>query len=171
MRKTADHPLHALIIAPHNPRPAKVPVPINLKDRYGDRFVVTHEESYYAEKPEFRQQEEVWLQIIPCHKGHLMPFDDSHFAACTNHRGPTVNQLRVIPSAQMWQDGDDGVNVVFHIDHFEEVVQVMKPRKRRRLSPEARQALIDRTAKYRFQPAVGSQQTGLECVPVPQAVP
>jgi hypothetical protein len=23
-----------------------------------------------VEKPEFRQQEEVWLQIIPCHKGH-----------------------------------------------------------------------------------------------------
>ena len=102
--------------------------------------------------------------MIPCRKGHLMPFDDSHFAACTNHRGPTVNRLMAIPSARMWQDGDDGANVVFHIDHFEEVAVVMKPRRRRKLSPEARQAAVERLVKYRFAPAVGSQQTGLERV-------
>ena len=147
--------------------------PNQPEERYGDRFVATDEESYFKEKPEFRQQEEVWLQTIPCRNGlNLPPFDDSHFVACTNHRGPIVNQLMAIPSARMWQDGDDGVNIIFDIDHFEEVVEVMKPRKRRhgRLSPETPKARRDGQELSLLNGGFNPPD-GLERVPVPQADP
>jgi len=65
------------------------------------------------------------------------------------------------------------VNIVFHIDHFEAVAEVMKPRKRRHgrtLSPEERQRLIEMGKNYRFSPGLQCSRDGLECVPMPQAV-
>ena len=133
--------------------PQSKPRCINLRELFGARFVISHEESYLAEKPEFRQEEEVWLQIIPCVRGHLMPFDKSHFAACTDCRGSVIPRLMAVPTARMWQDGDDGANIVFHVDRFEEVALIMRPRRRRvgkPLSPEAREKLVRAGEAYRF---------------------
>jgi hypothetical protein len=51
------------------------------------------------------------------------------------------------------QDGDDGVNVVFHVDHFDEVAAIMKPRRRRRLTPSQRAKRVERLSAFRFRPA------------------
>lgn len=43
-----------------------------------------------------------------------------------------------LPFATVTQDGDDGMNIVFAACHFEEVAQIVKPKRRRRLSEEQR---------------------------------
>ena len=52
----------------------------------------------------------------------------------------------------MVQDGDDGVNARFHVNHIDEVAKIMKPRRRRRLSDEQRRAAAVRLAEYQFRP-------------------
>ena len=47
------------------------------------------------------------------------------------------------------QDGSDGKNIVFHVDHLEEILKIVKPRKRRQMSKEQRLAAIERLRKYR----------------------
>jgi hypothetical protein len=58
-----------------------------------------------------------------------------------------------MPCVALMQDGDDGVNVVFHVEHFAEVAHVMKPKRRRELSPEKRHQQIERLQEYRFRRA------------------
>jgi len=55
---------------------------INLRERCGRRYKVVFEESYYAERPEFRVAEAAWLTIMPCQHGHICPWGGDRLAAC-----------------------------------------------------------------------------------------
>jgi len=124
---------------------------INLKEMFGDRFKIDVDESYYAERPEFRAVELPWLTIIPCRNGHICPWGGSNLAACTNGSGAIAKRLKALPFTTVAQDGADGANVIFDLAHFDQVAEIMLPRRRRRLSPEARQRLAEAGAKTRFQ--------------------
>ena len=126
---------------------------VNLKELFGDRFKIDVDESYYAERPEFRREEEPWLTHVVCQHGHIGVWGDDLLVASTRTPGPVATKLKALPFAQTAQDGSDGVNVVFPVEHFEEVAEIMKPRKRRRLSAEQRAANIERLAKYQFPSA------------------
>lgn len=125
---------------------------VNLRQRFGERFKIRHEESYAAERPEFRTAEKSWLQTIPCRHGHICPWGGSTLAACTDKAGGVAKRLKAFPFTTVAQDGSDGANVLFDVEHFDEVAEIMLPRKRRRLSPEQRIAAGERLKAYRFQP-------------------
>jgi len=127
---------------------------INLREQFGQQYRITHDEAYEAERSEFRAAEEVWLQQIPCRRGHICPWGGGLLAACTNGRGPTARKLLALPFLEhdRTQDGSDGVNVVFHVQHFATVAEIMRPKQRRRLSPEARARLAAAGAATRFMP-------------------
>lgn len=117
---------------------------IDLADHYGDQFKIISEDGSRTTDP--------WLQILLCKRGHICPYGGSMLLACTDRRGRNlIKQLLAVPSARIVQDGDDGVNVVFHVDQFEGIAAIMRPRKRRpHLSPEHRAKLIAANAMYRF---------------------
>ena len=73
--------------------------------------------------------------------------------ASTSHRGPIAHRLANLPGVNVVQDGDDGLNAVFHVDDFDAVAEIMKPRRRRRLTPDQRLERADRLAKYQFSSA------------------
>jgi len=125
----------------------------NLKDLFGEHYKLQYEESYYAERPEFRKQEAPWLTQIPCQHGHIGVWGDDWLVASTNRAGSIAKRLSDLPFTTVAQDGDDGANVLFTLDHFDEVAEIMKPRRRRRLSEEHKARLAASNAKYRFQPA------------------
>ena len=129
------------------------PTCLNLKELFGDRYKLEYEESYYAERPEFRRQEEPWLTQIPCQHGHIGVWGDDWLVASTNHAGRVATRLRELPFTELAMDGADGANVLFTVDHFDEVAQILKPRRRRRLSEEHKARLAASNAKYRFRPA------------------
>ena len=137
---------------------------INLKERFGDRFKVKYEESYCVQYGENAWRDDPVLMVIPCENGHICPWGGSNLAACTNSAGRVANKLKALPFTEVAQDGDDGANVVFDVSHFDEVAEIMKPRRRRRLSEAARQAAGERLAKYQFRPAVGSPGADQNCV-------
>jgi hypothetical protein len=80
---------------------------INLRERFGNTYRVTHEESYAAERPQFRSEEEPWLQIIPGSRGHVFPWSSDRLAASTNTRGPVVKELLATPDLEVQQDAAD----------------------------------------------------------------
>lgn len=125
----------------------------NLRSLFGREYKIRHEESYRAERPEFRKEEEPWLQIIPCLHGHIYPHGDDLLAWASDNRGPVVTRVCRLPFVNVVQDGSDGVNATFPVTHFREVAEIVQPRRRRVLSPERRQAAIERLAEYRFKPA------------------
>lgn len=134
---------------------------INLRKQFGDKYRISHEESYAAEHSEFRAAEEPWLQIIPCQHGHICPWGGELLAACTNRKGPISARLRKLKFLErdQSQDGDDGINAVFHVQHFDAVAEIMQPkRKRAPKTPEQLAACEANLKAYRF-PAKNCERT------------
>jgi hypothetical protein len=109
---------------------------IDLKECFGNCYRVVAEESYRAERGDTARIHDPWLLVIPCKYGHIYPHGGECLAASTTHRGPLANQLAALSCVRVVQDGDDGVNAVFHIDDFDQVAAVMKPKRRRKLSSD-----------------------------------
>lgn len=107
---------------------------IDLRQRFGKKYRVKYEESYYAERGDGARSDAPWLQIIPCQHGHIYPFGGEMLAASTDTRGPIAKRLVRLACTAVVQDGDDGVNASFHVDDFDQIAEIIKPRKRRRRS-------------------------------------
>jgi hypothetical protein len=130
---------------------------VNLKDAFGDRFKVLFEESYRAERPEYRREKAPWLMILPCQHGHIGPWDGTLLAACTDKAGGIAKRLKSLSFTTVAQDGTDGANIVFDVEYFDQVASIMKPRKRRRLS-EAQKAVL---AKHAMRKGYDSRRADL----------
>ena len=135
---------------------------INLREQFGRRYKVQYEESYYAEHGPNAWVEDPWLMIIPCRNGHICPWGETTLAACTDKAGPIAKRLKALPFTTTHQDGDDGANVLFEVEHFDEVAEIMIPRRRRQVSEEERRRLAEAGAKYRFRRGYGASHRALE---------
>jgi hypothetical protein len=116
---------------------------IDLKKQFGADFKVEYEESYRAERGDSARVRDPWLLIIPCQHGHIFPFGGNRLAASTNRRGAIAKRLASLPNADVFQDGDDGISVTFGLADFDSVSSIIRPRRRRKLSPEQRAKLIE----------------------------
>ncbi len=127
---------------------------INLKERFGDRHPVKHEESYVADRGDGARAEEPWLMIIPCKHGHLYPHGGDLLGVSTNGKGAISNKIRELACTRVVQNSDVGVNATFHVDDFDQVAEVMKPHRRRQWTDEQREAqrqhAADHLAAHRF---------------------
>ncbi len=119
---------------------------IDLRARFGQRWRIDYEQ------PHTSRTSDPWYQKIRCTHGHICPWGGDQLAACTNKRGPIAGRLQRLSFTEVAQAGDDGSNVVFPVDHFEEIAKIMRPKRRRRMSEEQRQAAADRLAEFRFRP-------------------
>ncbi len=137
---------------------------VNLKRLFGKRFRVRYEESYYAQYGPNARTDDPWLQIIPCDMGHIYPHGGNMLAASTNKPGPTVRKLKALPGVIVHQDGNDGANILFHIDQFDAVAEIMRPKRRRVASEAERERLRLLSAKYGFKSITGAPETSAVCV-------
>ena len=126
---------------------------INLKKRFGGRYRVVYEESYFVEHRLTARADDPWLQVLLCQHGHIYPHGRDVLAASTNTRGGIARKLAALDCTEVIQDGSDGVNARFDVRDFERVAELLKPRRRRRLTVEQRRAAAERLAKYAFKPA------------------
>jgi hypothetical protein len=133
---------------------------VNLKKRFGKQCQIRYEESYYTQYGLRARVDDPWLQIIPCRRGHICPWGGSTLAAVTDWAGPTACKLAALDFAMVHQDGSDGVTVLFPVERFSEVAELMRPRRRRQMTEEQRLAAAERLAKYAFTPARQSAAEG-----------
>ena len=139
------------------------PTCINLRETFGDRFRVRFEESYYAQYGRHARVDDPWLQLIPCDFGHISPWGGSKLAACTTGRGAIAKRLVKLACTTVVQDGVDGVNVTFDMVDFDQVAAVMRPKRVRHLSPEAKARLAQAGAATRFKHGIRSDSEEQGC--------
>ena len=135
---------------------------VNLKERFGDRFKVELEEAHRAETVD-RPTEAPWLMVIPCDHGHIYPHGDSILSAYSDRPGAR-KKLKGMACCTIHQEGEKEVTVNFDVKDFDQVAEVMKPRKRnkgRAFTEEEIRASIERLKKYRFKPGQ-SGRTGTD---------
>ena len=106
---------------------------IDLQVRFGRRYRVTSEHGRMA------RRRDPWMLLIPCKFGHLYPFGGDLLAASIDGHSKVAARLRKLSCCRIWQDGDNGeLTVVFDVADLAEVARIIRPRQRRRLSPEQR---------------------------------
>jgi len=139
---------------------------INLEKQFGDRFKVTYEETYFAQYGPKVRTEDPHFMVLLCQHGHVYPHGGETLAVSTNRRGSVATRLAELDCITVLQDGSDGVNVTFHIDDFDQVGTIMKPRKARpRLSDEHKAKLSEAGHKHRFSTGSRSSENERESPP------
>jgi len=126
---------------------------INLNERFGDRYRLDLDPAFYEEYGRNARIRDPWYWRICCQHGHVYPHGGTRLGASSNCRGPIANSLAALSCVRVVQDGDDGINVVFDVSDFDQVAAILKPRRRRRLSPEQVAERTERLRKYQFSPA------------------
>lgn len=108
---------------------------IDLKAEFGGKWQIGLDEAARG------RWADPWNYVVRCRFGHLYPVDGDRIGAATDRAGAIVRKLRLIDGVDVFQDGEDGANVVFHRAKLRYIARVMKPRSARQLSPAQRSAL------------------------------
>ena len=142
---------------------------INLKRRFGRRYRVTYEESYRVEHGSRVVQEVPELLVLLCRYGEVFPHGGNLLGASVGGHPNVAGRLRRIKCCRIHQDGDFGeLTVLFDAADFRKVAKIMRPRRRRQITPEQKVELVRRLHPDRELPAQGSihgQPTAHTCVP------
>lgn len=118
--------------------------PIDLKALAGDRYRLALDPSADAEP----RSERAWFVRIPCKRGFISPHGPGLLAGYGS--GRVVARLLAIPGARVHQRGDQEVRVLFGPESLDAVADVLGARRRRRLSPDARERAMANLAASRF---------------------
>ena len=124
---------------------------LDLAALYGHRFRIVYEE----QAGEWPVADRPWLARIACHGGHVGVQGGDRLHAFTDR--PRIGaQLRALPFPERAQ-GDAEVRVVFHVDHLEAVLAILRPYRRRQVSEAERERLRAMGAAHRFGAGDGVQ--------------
>jgi hypothetical protein len=123
---------------------------VNLLEPYGDRYKVAYDPAYDPFNVP-RDRLDPWMMVLPCRYGEIYPHGGGMLAVFTHARQHVPQRLAEIPGTRLYTDGDDGKTFLFPVGVFGQVAEVVRPRKRRRLSQEQRRRAVERLALYRFQ--------------------
>lgn len=138
---------------------------IDLKERFGDRFRVTYEDSYYAQYGPNARTEDPWYMVIPCKWGHVYPAGPDTLAASVDGYPRIAARLKRLRCCRVHQDGDFGeLTVLFDVVDFDKVAKIIRPHRKRRWTEEQKQQARERLAKYQYTPVVDghfSEHTGV----------
>lgn len=148
-----------------------MPTCIDLAERFGQRYRVEYEESYFAQYGPRARTNDPWLQIIPGARGHVYPWNTTTLAATTKTSGRIAKQLKALPFVEVYTDACDGATVLFPAGHLDQVADLLRLRRRRRLSDRERNRLAELGRRYGFQPRQHGFQSSSEtrpCVPTPR---
>jgi hypothetical protein len=115
---------------------------VDLKATFGKRYKVGWDEAYRAEYGKGARTNDPWLRIVPCKYGHIYPYGGRQLVASMDKRGRLASRLASLGCVRVFRDADDGVDVLFDVGDFDRVAEVMKPRKRRRMSDAEKARLV-----------------------------
>jgi hypothetical protein len=116
---------------------------INLLDQFGDKYRITFDPAYSARHVP-RAKLDPWMIQIPCQgRGVIIyPYGGATLAVEVDRRPSIVAKLKAIEGLKLYQDGDVEKTFLFDLALFEQVAEVVKPRRKRRVTPLQLQALL-----------------------------
>jgi hypothetical protein len=139
---------------------------INLLEAFGDRYRITFNEAYNSRKVP-RAKLDPWMMQIAC-KGPgvtIYPHGGNLLAVQADRRPSIGARLKALDGVKLYQDGDREMTFLFDVSLFEQVAEVVKPRKRRELTDTQLQTLLKHQRRFE----AGAQKSTLERAPTPPA--
>jgi hypothetical protein len=124
---------------------------VNLQLRFGKRYRIGFD-PVFDPHGKHRDRIDPWLYVIPCQRGTIYPHGGSLLAVEVDGRAITRQRLRGLGCTTVIQDGDESVAVTFDVADIDQIAEIVKPRRKRRLSEEQRRQAAERLAPYQFNP-------------------
>ncbi len=123
--------------------------PIDLKNVSAGRFKLSLDP---AADREPSGKKDPWYQAIPCKHGQVYPYSDALLAV--HVKGYAARRkLADIDGPIQYNWSDDGEAVfLFPPALFEQVAEIIRPKRKRRLGEAQRRAAADRLRAYHFRP-------------------
>jgi hypothetical protein len=119
---------------------------IDLKRSFGHEYRITTDPSAEMDP---RRSERAWYYRIPARYGWIgVAGPETLLAYCSAPR--VIPRLLEIPGIVVRQRGDSEVAAAFGVSQLDDVARVLKAKRRRRMSPEARELATARLAASRF---------------------
>jgi hypothetical protein len=142
------------------------PTCINLEERFGRRYRVSFEADG-ATRYQWPETERPWLMEIRGRHGMVYPKGGEILQAMTTHTR-IAGKLRALPCVVSVR-GDAETVVTFHVDDAPAVFQLLKPYRRRHVSPAERERLAALGSRFRFGGGHGVQSDfpAVESTPTP----
>ena len=122
---------------------------VDLWRRYGDRFVVSTDPAYQTTGIRHASLDP-WYFQLPCKFGTIYPHGGSTLGVFVDYHSRIAARVGQLPGVRLWLDGDAEKTYLFPVSLFEEVARIVKPRKRRRQTPEQRASSAERLRQYQF---------------------
>ena len=109
-----------------------------------------------------------WAAMVPCAGGsHIYPFAHGTLALFLLGRRPKLTRFLEEIGCEVRTRGDDGTTLVFAVGLFERVAQMIRARKRKRLSPEHRAKLIAAGKQFAPRHECQERESAKICPPGP----
>lgn len=127
---------------------------MDLREMFGDRYLVTMEESWASERQENRTEFEAagesWRYAeIKGRCGTVYPYSATQVAAVLPTRAARRLLRLMGPELTLLQHADDEMCYRADVKHATTLVRFIKPKSRRQLTPEHKATLTARLALYR----------------------
>jgi hypothetical protein len=121
---------------------------INLKKMYGSKYRITWDEARNSNK----DKDPAYMQI-PCRgKGKIIyAHSDTMLALEIDYHRGLAKRISSIPGVVLHQDGDYEKTFLFPPSVFDEIAKIVKPRTKKKMSPEHIAKLTKSLALHRFQ--------------------
>jgi hypothetical protein len=122
---------------------------IDLAERFGTNYRVTYDPAYDAEGA---RHKDAWYMQLAGRKGIIYPHGGDRLAAEVDGHPGAAKALAAVPGVTVHQDGGWGgeMTFVFHVHLFGRVAEILRPRRRRRLTTEQRERLVAAGHAARF---------------------
>jgi hypothetical protein len=135
-----------------------MPECVNLRERYGRDYHISYDPAYDP-RGVHRRNLDAWMMTIPC-RGNITiyPHGRDLLAVEVDHHPGVAKRLAAL-GLVVWQDGDKEGTFLFDVSEFEAVAEIVRPRKKRRLTPEQREACKERLKEYAFRPDGPARQS------------
>jgi len=122
---------------------------INIRQRFGSRLRISYDPCY-AHKGVRRENLDPWMMQIPCQFGTIYPNGGDLLVVEMDNHNTMAKRVAAISGCELIQDGERERSVRFHVDAFDAVAAIVRPRRKRRISDAERQRLRDAGKRYRF---------------------
>ena len=129
---------------------------MNLKQMFGDEYVVTMDESWDSEttenRSEFRSKDDEWWYFeIKGKRGMVYPYSETDIAVVLPTRAARCLAKAMGSELVLIQRANDAASYRADIKHAPAIVRFIRPRRRRHFTAEQKAALAERLLPYRFQ--------------------
>lgn len=115
---------------------------IDLKELCGSRWRVK------VDKESQEGRADKWLYQIPCQRGLIYPYGGKMLGVQIDGHSGIAKRAQAL-GFQMIQDGDREKTFLVPADRIDEVAELIRPYRKRTMTPEQRAAAADRLAQFR----------------------